>query len=67
VRFVTKKLIRYAGELSCLRKAIETDNVILFWYLIRNLNRCKENEMSVENLIGFQFVRKVIIGIILIM
>ena len=50
MRFMISKIILYAGGFSCLRKAIEIDNVILCWGL-DNLNSCKENETSVEILI----------------
>jgi hypothetical protein len=53
------------GGLYCLWKDIEIDNFSLFLGL-GNLNTCKENEMSIELLIDFQFIRKMIRGIIVI-
>ena len=52
---MTNKIIRFAGWLSCLGKAIEIDNFTLIW---DNLNSCKENEMGVGTLNLFRIYQK---------
>jgi hypothetical protein len=48
----------------CLWRDIEIDSVTLCWDLI--INTFKENGMSVEMLIDFQFIRNLIRGIAVI-
>jgi hypothetical protein len=49
------------GGLSCLLRLLQL--IISYYFGPDNLNCCKENEMSVEMLIDFQFIRNAIIGI----